>query len=111
MKALHTASILIRRPAAAVYAYMNDPQNLPRWSLFITAVRRVAGEDGEWEATSQAGTSRMRFEATNTLGVLDHWVRISPEQTVYVPLRVVAHDDGSCAVLFTVFRLPEMDDA
>jgi hypothetical protein len=45
----------------------------------------------------------MRFVEENELGVLDHFVTVSPGKEVYVPMRVVANGEGS-EVMLTVFR-------
>ncbi len=106
MQEARTVSISIQRAADAVYAYLSDPANMPRWSLFIKAVARDADE---WVATTPDGMVRMRFAGPNELGVVDHRVRVNPQLEVYVPFRVVPNQEGS-EVLFTVFRLAGMSD-
>jgi len=106
MNPAQTVSISIEKPAASVYAYLSEPTNFPRWSLFITAMER---DGDELIATTPDGTVRIRFAPPNDFGVVDHWVRINSELEVYVPLRVVRNDEGS-EVIFTVFRLPGMSD-
>ncbi len=106
MQEVRTVSISIQRAADAVYAYLSNPANMPRWSLFIKA---VAGDGNAWVATTPDGTVRMRFAGPNELGVVDHYVRVNPELEVYVPFRVVPNQEGS-EVLFTVFRLAGMSD-
>jgi len=106
MQEARTVSISIQRAADAVYAYLSDPANMPRWSLFIKAVAR---DGNEWVATTPDGAVRMRFAGANQLGVVDHHVRVNPKLEVYVPFRVVPNQEGS-EVLFTVFRLAGMSD-
>lgn len=103
-----TISVSIARPPAAVYAYLADPANFPRWSKFITAIRK---DGAEWVATTPERTVRIRFCPRNELGVVDHWVMPEPGASVYVPLRVLAQPDGNSEVNFTVFRLPGINDA
>jgi hypothetical protein len=106
MNPARTVSISINRDAADVYAYLSDPANFPRWSLFITSMER---DGDEWIATTTDGTVRIRFVQPNHFGVVDHWVQVSPQVEVYVPLRVVRNGEGS-EVMFSVFRLPGMSD-
>lgn len=101
-----TASISIPRPADAVYAFLADPANFPKWSAFLQTIRA----DGDtWLATTPAGTVRIRFTPFNAFRVLDHDVTPESGPTVHVPLRVLPNDGGS-EVVFTVFRQPGMTD-
>jgi hypothetical protein len=106
MNPIRTVSIPIKRDSVAVYAYLSEPANFPKWSAFITAMER----DGDaWVATTVDGAVRIRFASRNEFGIVDHWVRVSPQLEVYVPLRVIPNEGGS-EVLFSVFRLPGMSD-
>lgn len=102
----HTISVSIARPSAEVYDYLSAPANFPKWSVFITGMRRD-GED--WVATTTAGEVHIRFSPRNVFGVVDHTVTVAPGVDVFVPLRVVPNQTGS-EVLFTVFRQPTQDD-
>lgn len=106
MKPAHTVSVSIPHPPAAVYAYLADPQHLPEWSEFITAVRP---EGNGWRATTSQGDVHIRFSPRNVFGVLDHDVTVNESLTVHVPMRVVKNDDGA-EVLFTVYRQDGMND-
>jgi hypothetical protein len=108
MNAALTLSVSIEQPPVAVYGFIAEPGNLPKWSLFILSSE--LRDDGVWRIETQSGPAEVRFAARNNFGVVDHWVRLNPETEVYVPLRVVANGNGS-EVLFTVFRQPEMTDA
>lgn len=100
--------IRIARNAADVYAYCADPANLPRWASGLGEGIRHA--DGVWRADTAQGAVTIRFSPPNEYGVLDHWVRFESGAEVYVPMRVIAHDDG-CELQFTLFRQPDMSDA
>jgi hypothetical protein len=107
MTECRTLGVSIARPPGDVYDYLADPRNFPRWSKFLTGMRR----DGEtWIATTPNGEVKMRFAPPNELGVLDHWVSPKPDVTIYVPLRVLPNGDGS-EVTFSVFRQLAMTDA
>lgn len=99
-------SVVIGRPAAQVYAYARDPENLVAWAGGLaTGVRR----DGEDLITdSPMGEVRVRFAPDNALGVLDHDVTLPDGTVVNNPLRVLTHPEGA-EVLFTVRRLGASD--
>jgi uncharacterized protein YndB with AHSA1/START domain len=102
-----TVSISIKRSPEEVYEYLADPANFPKWSVFIKEIRK---EGGEWIATTPEGTVRIRFTPRNEFRVLDHYVTVSPEIQVYVPMRVLANQENDSEVIFTVFRLSGMSD-
>jgi hypothetical protein len=103
-----TLTVTIARRAQAVYDFLAEPGNIPRWSAFITSVQ----PDGDsWLATAAAQTVRIRFIARNPHGLLDHWVTAGDNPPVYVPLRVVANGDDGADVIFTVFRGTAMTEA
>lgn len=99
-------SVVIERPAAQVYAFARDPENLVAWAAGLaTGVRR----DGDDLITdSPMGEVRVRFAPDNPFGVLDHDVTLPDGTVVTNPLRVLAHPDGA-EVLFTVRRLGASD--
>jgi len=75
-----TLHISIDAPIERVYNYVSDPTNLPEWAAsFVKSVRR----DGEaWLADTTLGTCGFQFVTSNSLGVLDHYVRLpSGEET------------------------------
>jgi putative acetyltransferase len=100
-----TLSVSIARPPEDVYAFVANPENLPRWSFFTS----VARQGDRWIATSAAGSTPLRFVDPNALGVLDHFVTTGPSTEIYVPMRVVPNGTGS-EVLFTLFRLETMTE-
>jgi uncharacterized protein YndB with AHSA1/START domain len=102
-----TVSISIRRRPEDVYEYLADPANFPQWSVFIKDIRK---EGNEWIATTPDSTVRIRFTPRNDFRILDHYVTVSPQIQVYVPMRVLANPENDSEVIFTVFRLPGMND-
>ncbi|KXP14557.1 polyketide cyclase [Tsukamurella pseudospumae] len=99
-------SVVIGRPAADVYAFAREPENLAAWAAGLaTGVRR----DGDDLLTdSPMGEVRVRFTPDNPFGVLDHDVTLPDGTVVNNPLRVLTHPDGA-EVLFTVRRLGASD--
>ncbi len=102
-----TVSISIKRRPEEVYEYLADPTNFPKWSVFIKEIRM---EGSEWIATTPESTVRIRFTPRNEFRILDHYVTVSPQIQVYVPMRVLADPENDSEVIFTVFRLPGMSD-
>ncbi|CAM3123318.1 SRPBCC family protein [Tsukamurella hominis] len=100
-------SVVIPRPAAEVYAFARDPQNLIRWAAGLATGVRIDGAD--LLTDSPMGEVRVRFAPDNPFGVLDHDVTLPDGTVVNNPLRVLAHPDGA-EVLFTVRRLGASDD-
>ena len=103
-----TISVPIAREPAAVYAYVADLNNLPRWAT--TFCRSIRHEGDGWVMETSLGTMAIRLAPENSLGVLDHYLTPADGETLYVPLRVVANGSGS-EVLFILFRLPGVGDA
>ena len=101
-------SIFIARPAAAVYDFVADPRNLPRWAAGL-ARSEVRPNGDEWAAESPFGKVRIRFAPRNSFGVLDHDVRLESGLTVHNPMRVIPVGEGS-EFTFTLIRQPGMTD-
>lgn len=102
-----TLQISIGRNWRDVYDFASVPDNLPKWASGLTSGLQKSGD--EWLADGPAGKLRLRFAPPNKLGVLDHWVTTETGEEVYIPLRALANGE-SCEVIFTLFRLPGMDD-
>ncbi|WPB76027.1 SRPBCC family protein [Archangium violaceum] len=98
----------IARPLDAVYAFVSNPMNLPRWAKGLGG--SVVRDGEQWLVQTPQGPARLRFAPPNPFGVLDHYVSPAPGIEVYVPLRVIAHGTAS-EVVFTLFRQPGMTDA
>lgn len=103
-----TLSISINSPADEVYKYISDPENLPQWAAGLCTSIQPTETENVWQINN--GEARVRFVEKNKFGIADHYVRAKPgEKEVYIPIRVIAHDDAS-EVIFTLFRLPGMTD-
>jgi len=102
----HTVSVGIEVDPKTVYAYASDPANLPEWAPGF--VKSIEKKSGHWVAQTTLGDVRVRFAATNEMGVLDHQVEL-PSGTVHNPVRVVPNGTGS-EVLFTLIQLPGISD-
>jgi uncharacterized protein YndB with AHSA1/START domain len=101
-------STVIAAPPDVVYTYASDPATLPTWAAGL-AGGVVEHRGDHWATASPLGQIEIRFEGTNSLGVLDHWVTMPSGEVVYNPMRVLAHDDG-CEIVFTVRQRTRSDD-
>jgi Polyketide cyclase / dehydrase and lipid transport len=99
--------VSIDRPPDEVYAFVSNPENLPKWATGLGGSIRRGG--GEWVVDSPLGTVKLHFAKRNDLGVLDHDVTLESGETVHNPIRVVPNGEGS-EVIFILFRRPDMSD-
>lgn len=96
-----TLTVSIDRPPARVQAFITDPRNLPAWAHGLGKSVRCEAE--QWFVSTTEGEVQIRFAEPNPFGVIDHWVRISPELEIHVPMRVLTNGAGS-EVLLTLFQ-------
>jgi hypothetical protein len=99
--------IYIERPAAEVYAYVMNPENLPKWAAGLSG--SIRNRDGHWIAQSPMGEIEVIFVPENPYFVADHSVRLSDGTTFNNPMRVIAHGTG-CEVVFTLRRQSERSE-
>ena len=81
---------------------------MPRWAAGL-ACSDVRQDGDEWLADAPFGKVRVRFVLRNTLGVMDHDVKLESGVTIHNPMRVVPHGEGS-ELVFTLIRQPGMSD-
>jgi hypothetical protein len=106
--ASRTLSVAVDRPPADVYAFVVNPENLPRWAAGLgESLKR--SRDG-WIVETPQGPLAIRFAPANALGVLDHHVTVAPGTEVSIHMRVIPNGTGS-ELTFTFFQNPGMSDA
>lgn len=105
----HTLSKSINRSTPDVYRFISNPANLPLWAPGLCLSIQKTDKENTWLAQTINGPVTIRFAEQNKFGIIDHHVTLGTGQEVYVPLRVIANNEGS-EVIFTVFRLPGMTD-
>ncbi|CDP82523.1 polyketide cyclase/dehydrase and lipid transport [Mycolicibacterium farcinogenes] len=100
-------SVWIAVAPDVVYAYASDPRQLATWAAGLAQGGLRLTSQG-WVADSPMGEVTVEFTPTNTLGVLDHVVRLPSGEAVYNPMRVVPAgvDAAECEVVFTVRQRP-----
>ena len=101
-------SVGISRPLEEVYAFLAEPENLPRWATGLGhSFRHLEGL--EWLAETPMGPMKVRFSERNPFGILDHAVIPADGEPMHNPMRVFANGDGS-EVVFSLFQRPGMSD-
>jgi len=102
-----TLEIAIACPFDRAYSFAHRPENFPRWAAGLSS--DLHRQDDRWVAPTPEGDATVRFSPHNSYGILDHWVAIPGRSEVYIPIRFIENGEGT-EVLFTLFRLPEMDE-
>jgi hypothetical protein len=101
-------SVSINRAPDEVYAFVSNPENIPKWASGLGG--SITNIKGEWIADAPMGKVKIRFAEENKFGVLDHEVVVlGSGVAVYNPMRVIANGKGS-EIFFTLIRLPEMSE-
>ena len=96
----------VRRSACDLYEMLWKPESFPLWASGLSNAALEQDAEG-WKAQGPEGPIRIRFSDYNGLGVMDHWVELEEGRVVYVPLRIVANQEGS-VVMLTLFLQPQM---
>jgi Polyketide cyclase / dehydrase and lipid transport len=109
MREVQHVSVYIARRPAEVYEFASDPRNLSRWAAGLARAEVRQGGDG-WVADAPFGTVRLRFVERNSLGVMDHDVRLESGAIIHNPMRVVPNGEGS-EFVFTLIRQPGTSEA
>jgi hypothetical protein len=101
-----TVSISIPRPWREVYEAVWRPQDFARWASGLS--KSSLEQDGDaWRGQGPEGPIGVRFTDHNAFGVMDHIVDLGVGPEVYLPMRIIANEDGAEALL-TVLRQPKM---
>src|SRR5688500_3149368 len=84
-------SISINRNADEVYAFVSNPENLPKWAAGLCKSIQRTDTANVWQINNSE--ARVRFEEKNKFRIADHYVRERPgAKEVYIPIRVLDHD-------------------
>jgi len=98
-------SVSINCDTDEVYAFISNPENLPKWAAGLSG--SIDNIKGDWIAESPMGTVKIEFAGKNNFGILDHHVTLPSGETVYNPMRVIPNNDGS-ELMFTLYQRPHM---
>ena len=98
-----TFSISIDRNARAVYRFISDPRNLPKWACPF--YRSVLPNGADWVMQTRKGSRMVLFHPAHSTDLRSHHVHSTPVINHYVPIRVLASSSGS-DVLVVLFHPP-----
>lgn len=103
-----TISLTIPRNWVDLYETIWKPDYFPKWASGLTQ-SELEQEGNAWKANGPNGAIKIRFTDHNAFGVMDHFIDTGFGKEVYVPMRVIANEEGA-EVAITVFRQPLMSD-
>lgn len=112
----HITSVVVKRAATAVYAFMADPAKLPRWSFGTWHIEVVA--DGLVRGTSLFDGSQIlvRIQGDPQQRRIDYYLGSDPQKLVprievrVVPGEQLGLEPESCVLTFMAWRAEVMDD-
>jgi len=101
-------SLTIPRNWLDLYETIWKPEYFPKWASGLSQTSLMQ-EGDYWKAKGPEGTVKIRFTEHNTFGVMDHYVDTGSGKEIYIPMRIIANQQGADVVI-TVFRQPLMSD-
>jgi hypothetical protein len=105
-----TRAVTIDAPAADVFAFVADPENLPRWAVgFCRAIRRDPEKAGQWIVSTAHGDLPIRFVTDSQRGTVDFYLTPTPAVEAAAFSRVMPNGLGA-EYVFTQFQAPGMPD-
>jgi len=102
-----TQTITVPASPDDAFAFLADPENLPRWAVGFA--RRIRREGEAWLVQTAHGEMPIRIEADAARGTIDFHMMVVPEVETVAYSRVVPNDAGA-EYVFTQFQLPNMTD-
>jgi uncharacterized protein YndB with AHSA1/START domain len=101
MSTVYTATIVIERPPADVFAYVSVPENQADWAVNFVRSTSPLG-DGRYVMETPFGPMTYRVEADAARGTFDYRFE-TPDGESVMPTRVVPHARGAM-FMFTITR-------
>jgi len=102
-----TQTITLPVSCEEAFAFLAQPENLPRWAVgFARGIRR---EGNAWIVQTAQGEMPIRVVADALQGTIDFQMRVAPGLEAVAYSRIVPNDSGA-EYVFTQFQLPGMSD-
>ena len=98
-----TKSVSIQAPPEAVFLFLADARNWPRWAVVNVLSVQPGGGDW-WSMETPAGRAQLRLRPHAESGTIDHDFE-APDAKWTVPARVVPNGSGS-EFIITFFQPP-----
>lgn len=102
-----TMSVTLSADRDAVFAFLSDLENLPRWAPLLCRTLRRDGR--HWRARTPGGEDYIALLAEARTGVIDLLLGAQPDEMALLPLRVVGQSHGA-AVTGALFQSPDWAD-
>ncbi|ACB77376.1 VOC family protein [Opitutus terrae] len=91
-----TTTVTLTADRDAVYSFLAEIRNLPRWAPAL--VRRLRQEGHHWRALTPGGEDYVAVVPDARTGVLDLFVGQRPDEMAPVPLRVIRQGGGAAVI-------------
>ena len=102
-----TQTITLPISAEEAFAFLVQPENLPRWAVGFA--RGIRDEGDAWIVQTAQGEMPVRIAADAVRGTIDFHIGVAPGLEAVAYSRVVPNDSGA-EYVFTQFQLPGMTD-
>ena len=103
-----TVTIVLPARWEAVFAYMANIENLPKWATEFA--RELKRENGDYKVVNNLGEFYFEIHADEDTGVIDMLAGPSKDELAVFPTRAVELPGGGTAYTFTMFQGPGMPD-
>jgi hypothetical protein len=104
----NTQSVSLPGLPEDVFAFLADPENLPRWAVgFCRGIRRDGAE--RWMVETPGGDVPVHYVTNAALGTIDFHMTIAPAIEAVAYSRVIANGNGA-EYVFTQFQTADMPD-
>lgn len=103
-----TVTLTIPRNWLDLYETIWKPECFAKWASGLSS-STLTQEGQYWKAKGPEGTVKIRFTPYNPFGVMDHWIDTGSVKEIYMPMRVIANEQGA-EVVMVVYRQPLMSD-
>jgi hypothetical protein len=103
-----TVTTVLDAPRDAVFSFLADIENLPRWATEFA--RELRHDGGRHVVVNRLGKFVFEIRADERTGVIDMFAGPSESEMAVFPTRAGALPDGLTAYTFTMFQGPGMPD-
>jgi hypothetical protein len=103
-----TVTTVLTAPRDAVFEYMAEIENLPRWATEFA--RELKREGDDYKVVNGLGEFYFSIRADADSGVIDMFAGPTKDAMAIFPTRAVSLPDGRTAYSFTMFQAPDMPD-
>ncbi|MEZ3501016.1 polyketide cyclase [Pantoea sp. KPR_PJ] len=108
MLSSQVVSQTIARNWLDLYETIWRPDYFAKWASGLSS-SKLEQEGNYWRAQGPQGPVRLRFTPHNPFGVMDHWTDSGFGKEIYMPMRVVANEQGA-EIVMVVYRQPLLSD-